>query len=185
MANYNSDSTKSDANAIQKKQIISPSSIFSELADGVKSELKFCLCGCAVWFVLFGILAITAPLNMKGKEVVQMLIMAVPIAASVFCVWYYYKSKKQLADGSYSIIIDKLLRVSENDQEVKNRRGRYVMQHAMYFERCGRVVKTIEEMRIHSEGDVFYIVIRKDKPQIPVFMYNTKYYEMIDLNTEQ
>ncbi|MBQ8896732.1 MAG: hypothetical protein IJY88_08080 [Clostridia bacterium] len=185
MANYNSDSTKSDDATVQKKQIISPSSIFAELADGAKSELKFGLCGCALLFVLFGVFVIAAPLNIKGREIVQMLIMTIPIVLSAFCVYNYYKSKKQLANDSYQIIIDKLLRVSENDQEVKNRRGRYVMEHAMYFEKCGRVVARIDEIRTNGEGDVFCIVVRKDKPQIPIFKYNTKYYELVDLNTEE
>jgi hypothetical protein len=91
---------------------------------------------------------------------------------------------KKLAGGGYKIIIDTADRIVTDDRYVRYGQHSY-MEHAMYLYHCGRVVISLQETYTNSEGDEFFVVVSKDRPNRALFAYNTQYYELVDLNVEQ
>jgi hypothetical protein len=51
-------------------------------------------------------------------------------------------------------------------------------EHAMYLWRCGRVVISLEETYLNSEGDTCYVFVYDKEPDKPIAVYNTKFYEL-------
>ena len=136
--------------------------------------------------ILFGI-GITETFDFeKNTDMVILFVCgALPVIVCAILIVLEYIKMKQTIGGSYSLITDTIERVVTDDKYVyKHRRGaaaRGYYEHAMYLWRCGRVVISLEETYLNSEGDTCYVLVYDDKPDKPIAVYNTKFYELEDI----
>ena len=136
--------------------------------------------------ILFGI-GITETFDFeKSTDMVIIYVFgSLPAIVCAILIVLEYIKMKQTVGGSYSLITDTIERVVADDKYIyKRRRGaaaRGYYEHAMYLWRCGRVVISLEETYLNSEGDVCYVLIYDDKPDKPIAVYNTKFYELDDI----
>ena len=135
--------------------------------------------------ILFGI-GITEIFDFeKNTDMVIIFVCgALPVIVCAILIVLEYIKMKQTVGGSYSLITDTIERVVTDDKYVYKRRmhglsGNY--EHAMYLWRCGRVVISLEETYLNSEGDTCYVFVYDDKPDKPIAVYNTKFYELEDI----
>ncbi|MBR5780223.1 MAG: hypothetical protein IKY21_06355 [Clostridia bacterium] len=135
--------------------------------------------------ILFGI-GITEIFDFeKSTDMVIIYVFgSLPVIVCVILIVLEYIKMKQTVGGSYSLITDTIERVVTDDKYVYRRRmhgwsGYY--EHAMYLYRCGRVVISLEETYLNSEGDACYVLVYDDKPNKPIAVYNTKFYELDDI----
>ena len=102
---------------------------------------------------------------------------SIPVIIFFICAVYKLKRLKALVSGAYSLITDTVERVVIDDKYVYQSKHSYY-EHAMYLYRCGRVVISLEETCLYSEGDICYVFVYDDMPDTPIAVYNTKYYEL-------
>ena len=133
--------------------------------------------------ILFGI-GITEIFDFeKNTDMVIIFVCgALPVIVCAILIVLEYIKMKQTVGGSYSLITDTIERVVTDDKYVyKRRRGaaaRGYYEHAMYLWRCGRVVISLEETYLNSEGDTCYVFVYDEEPDKPIAVYNTKFYEL-------
>ena len=186
MANYISDSTKHNPDDDKKKQI-TPEKIYDALSNSHKAALwTEMILAFAVLIValLFVLVVNISGMEQKWATLVIILLLSVPFFMVLAFVYTYYRNIKKLAHGGYRIITDKVTRVVTDDRYVHTGRSGH-MEHAMYLYRCGRVVISLEGTYTNSEGDEFFVVVANERSTRPLLVYNTKYYELVDLNTEE
>lgn len=186
MANYVSKSTESVPDDKKKKQI-TPQRIYDALSNSHKGDLWGTII--ISFVILIGMLIFVLVVNVSGMEkkwatLVNILLLSVPFLVFMVSVYTYCRNMKKLADGGYKIITDTADRIVTDDRYVRYGRHSY-MEHAMYLYNCGRVVISLQETYTNSDGDEFFVVVSKERPNKALFAYNTKYYELVDLNTEQ
>ena len=102
---------------------------------------------------------------------------SIPVIIFFICAVFKLKRLKALVSGAYSLITDTVERVVIDDKYVYQSKHSYY-EHAMYLYRCGRVVISLEETCLYSEGDICYVFVYDDMPDTPIAVYNTKYYEL-------
>lgn len=102
---------------------------------------------------------------------------SIPVIIFFICAVYKLKRLKALVSGAYSLITDTVERVVIDDKYVYQSKHSYY-EHAMYLYRCGRIVVSLEETCLYSEGDICYVFVYDDMPDTPIAVYNTKYYEL-------
>ena len=186
MANYKSPSL--EAEKADGKRKISPQSIYNSLVSAAKAGIHGGVIATviiAVVFIPLGILlSNVGNLEPGWGTVVIFGFTSVPVL--IFLVTYigYHRHMKQITSGAYSLIKDTVERVVTDDKTVRKHNGHsYVIttEHAMYLYRCGRVVISLEETYTNSEGDICYVVVFDKNPNTPIFIYNSKFYELEDL----
>ncbi len=182
MGNYVSDSTRADPHDGKTK--ITPELIYTSLASQKKGLL---LCGCVFGFCALlcsgMFLAVLGAAEATGAWVgiLRALLIIAPFAIVFGFVFAYRNGLKRLKDGRYTIITDTVERVVEDDKMVREYHRshvRYRMEHAMYLTHCGRVVISLSDTYTNSKGDLFYVVVDKEQPNVPHLLYNAKYYEL-------
>lgn len=186
MGNYVSKSTEIAPDDNKKKQI-TPERIYEALSNSHKGEFwGMTIVSFAFLFValLFVLIVNVSGMEQKWATLVNILLLSVPFLIFMAAGYHYYRNMKKLAGGGYKIIIDTADRVVTDDRYVRYGRHSY-MEHAMYLYHCGRVVISLQETYTNSEGDEFFVVVSKDRPNRALFAYNTQYYELVDLNVEQ
>ncbi|MBQ9848400.1 MAG: hypothetical protein IJO64_05020 [Clostridia bacterium] len=186
MGNYVSDSLKADMNDGKKK--ITPQLIYDSLELGYKSNIVLyvilfilVLFLCGLFFLVF---RFDSPFNEKGKIIADAVLIALPILTAVFCAYFYFRGIKKHQEREYTVIVDTIERVVVDDRYVHQRRHSH-MEHAMYLWHCGRVVISYAETSLHSEGDKAFVVVDKKHPNVPLMIFNDKYYELVDIEPEE
>lgn len=189
MGNYVSDSTGGDTD--NEKRKLTPQLIYDTLASQNKSELVGGVLAGAVLLVvaLLFVLIFSAGgfFTEKGLVIANMAVLSVPFLVFLLFVFLYWKGMKRLFEGNYVVITDTVERVVTDDKLVRRYNGhRYTtyMEHAMYLYRCGRIVISLEETYVNSENDVYYIVLPHKDSNHPLLRYNSKFYELEDLEVE-
>ncbi len=179
MANYESQSLNPDQEDGKKK--INPREKHKKFISDKKADI-------VADAVIFGIIEIVVlPLSiligsLSGLEggwyfLLTFGISSIPVIIFFICAAYNLRRLKVLVSGSYSLITDTVERVVTDDKYIYQRKHSYY-EHAMYLYRCGRVVISLEETCLYSEGDICYVFVYDDKPNTPIAVYNTKYYEL-------
>lgn len=166
------------------KRTISSESIYNTLVSQAKASLRGNLIGSIVLLavcILFAVVFDFDSLNEPWPTVIRTLIIAFPFLFAILILLIYFKHINKITNVEYSIITDNVQRVVTDDK-LKRRyyRGRYIVytEHAMYLYKCGRVVISLEDTYTTSEGDVYYAVVYNDRPNIPLLLFNSKYYEL-------
>lgn len=184
MGNYVSKSTIADQQAVGKR-IVTPQTIYNELVDIAKVDLVgwFVVSGvCVIFSGLFiFILSMDTPLNETRTKIIKIALAALPVLIAIGNVFRYYITLKKMEKEDYDIISDTVERVVQDDRMVRRytRRGTtYRMEHAMYLSTCGRVVISLEDVSTNSEGDIFYVIVSKKRPNRPLLLYNSKYHDL-------
>ncbi len=179
MANYESPSLNPDQQDGKKK--INPEEKHKKFISDKKADIiaDAILLGVVEVFViplsiLFGELS-----GLEGAKYLLLTfgISSLPLIVFLICAAYNFRRLKALVSGSYSLITDTVERVVVDDKYIYQRRHSYY-EHAMYLYRCGRVVISLEETCLYSEGDICYVFVYDDMPETPIAVYNTKYYEL-------
>lgn len=166
------------------KRTISSESIYNTLVSQAKASLKVNLIGSVVLLFICVLLAAVFDfdsLKEPWPTVIRTLIIAAPFVFAILIVLIYFKHIKKITNVEYSIITDNVQRVVTDDKTVRKHRGGrtyYTTEHAMYLYKCGRVVISLEDTYTTSEGDVYYAVVYNDKPNIPLLLFNSKFYEL-------
>ena len=177
MGNYKSNSTKSDYSDGKRK--ITPKMIY----DHFEKPAKQSIWACPLMSVLFTILALII-----DETVLSVVLYFFAVLFLVMGCLNYFSVMKMLKNGELMIITDKVERVAPEEKMKVRLHGNYAsvnVQHAIYLEKCGRVLVTYGETNTNSVGDIFFVVVTKTHPTTPLLTYNSKYYELVDLNTEQ
>ena len=188
MGNYVSDSTEGETG--NEKRKITPQLIYDSLSANNKGTLigGLIVCGALLLVALLFVFIINqSGMEPKWATVVKSLIMSVPVIVALLFVYWYWRGLKKLANGGFVVITDTADRVVTDDRMVRtyNSRGaHYKMEHAMYMYRCGRVVISLEETYLYSDGDIFYVVVSNKDSNVPLLMYNAMLYDLEDIEIE-
>ena len=177
MANYNSNSTKSDYSDGKRK--ITPKMIYDHFEKPAKQSV-WALPLLCVMFIITAIII--------DHRIISTIFYCLPVVVLVGGIFSYRKTMQMLKNGEFMIITDKVERVAPEEKVKVRLHGNYAsvsVQHAIYLEKCGRVLVTYGETNTNSVDDIFYVVVTKTHPTTPLLTYNSKYYELVDLNTEQ
>lgn len=190
MANYKSKSLLADSGEDGKKKL-NPKIIYDSLASYTKASIKMGAVAMAVVeavFIWLGICVSNIGNFEKGWDTVVVFgFTSFPLILFAILFLTYYKSMKKIISGEYSLIKDTVERVVADDKTVVRHTGSRTTvstEHAMYLYRCGRVVISLQATYTNSEGDICYVVVFNDKPNTPVAVYNSKYYELEDIEAE-
>lgn len=187
MANYKSPNLDNGEKEEGKKKLnpkIIHRTLISSHQKGIKMLLAFLLL-CEIIFVPLGILVSNIDSFEPGWDIVIIFgFSALPAILFGVSIISLYRSMQKITKGSYSLITDTIERVVTDDKYVYRRRmhgwsGYY--EHAMYLYRCGRVVISLEETYLNSEGDACYVLVYDDKPDEAVAVFNSKFYELEDI----
>lgn len=179
MANYESPSLDADQKDGKKK--LNPREIHKKFISDVKSDI-------VADAIILGVVALVViPLSILIGSLSELEggwyflltfgICSIPVIIFFICAVYYLKRLKALVSGAYSLITDTVERVAVEDRYVYQKRHSHY-EHAIYLWRCGRIVVSLEETSLYSEGDTCYVFIYNDKAETPIAVYNTKYYEL-------
>lgn len=186
MANYISKDMREMQEGEKRK--ITPKSIHKSLVAMEKVNFIGWLIASAALLMVSGMIAFGLSLDgfsdEKLNNTVKILLLAAPFLMALVVVICYCYRMKTFSSRRYTVITDTVQRVVTDDRlVVRHRGGRRVMrtEHAMYLYRCGRVVISLEETYINSEGDVYYVVVDVKKPNDAIFLYNSKFYELEDV----
>lgn len=177
MGNYVSENTKITDS--EKKQLDHGS-----VQKTVNSQERQTLLLAGILFgsllISFVILLLCLPDDTTWATVVKVLL----IVASVLMVLFYalmlvaflvIKPKE-----AYYVFEDTVTAVSPNDR-VEKSAGIEIREHALYFERCGRVAVAFDQTYTANVGDTFYIVVYRRDPKTVVNIYNAKEYKLEDI----
>lgn len=182
MGNYVSESTRGDPSDAKKR--ITPKIIYNSLAAQKRAALIGGLIVCFALLlvaVMFSFI-LSDVLVDKWASIVRFVLLSLPFLIALLVVYYYWRGLRELHRGDgYTIITDTVERVVTDDKMVRRYNGHGMsayMEHAMYLYVCGRVVISLEETYTYSEDDVFYVVVSKNRPNVPLLLYNSKYYEL-------
>lgn len=183
MANYKSRNLAADSHDGKKK--LNPKIIYDILVSAQKKIFK---AGLIVSAVVFGCCLLTGFLAKKAMNLVPIAetlvffgFLLIPLASFGAVMLGYYREMNVITKGEYHIIADTIERVVTDDKVV--RRGRsYYMEHAMYLYRCGRVVISLNDTYVNSEKDVCYVLVYNKNPDVPMMVFNQKFYELEDLD---
>lgn len=189
MGNYVSDSTRGE-NGDEKRKI-TPQLIYNTLSEANKGNLFGGLIACGgllLIALLFVMIIAVSGMEQKWATVLKILILSVPFIVAILVIYYYWSGLKKLANGGFAVITDTADRVVTDDKVVRHyRAGRgtyYTTEHAMYMYRCGRVVISLEETYIYSDGDLFYVVVANKDSNVPLLLYNSKLFDPEDIEVE-
>ena len=190
MANYVSESTKSQTDEGKKK--LNPQVIYNDIKASAKGALIKAFIAAPILLIVLGMIAFAFYMvkDAKNEEwinIVTPIMLSIPFLALLCSVCSYYSSIRKLQNGRYTLITDTVNRVVKDDKKrFSHRVKRYTitMEHAMYLHHCGRVVITEGETDTIWEGDIFYIVVDKKRPKKPIITYNSKFYDLEDIEPE-
>lgn len=175
MANYKSESLNADPK--DKKRKIQPEETHKKLLKDNRGDCIFVV----ALFIIVNIFIV--PISILGINVGMIVVSVILICVSfgLFTVWFIYCYRRYLkvAKGKYSLKLDTVERVVTDDRYVRRGRASYY-EHAIYLWHCGRVVVSLEETYLYSEGDSCYVFII-DENETPLAVYNTKFYELDDI----
>ncbi len=189
MANYKSKTLMPEHQEEGKKKI-SPEYIHKSLLESVKAELYagLIVSGIILLFIIFlcGMFEISNEFFMLKEpwdKVIYLCLFLIPIVVVIILLFIYKRDINRITSGNYSIITDDVQSVVTDDKMVKRGRSS-TMEHAMYLYKCGRQVISLEQTYTISEGDIYYAVVYNDKPDKAIFLYNSKFYELEDIEEE-
>ena len=190
MANYVSESIKPQTDEGKKK--LNPQVIYNDIKASAKGALINAFIAAPILLIVLGMIAFVFYMvkDAKNEEwinIVTPIMLSIPFLALLCSVCSYYSSIRKLQNGRYTLITDTVNRVVKDDKmRYSRRRNRYIftMEHAMYLHHCGRVVITEGETGTIWEGDIFYIVVDKKRPKKPIITYNSKFYDLEDIEPE-
>lgn len=190
MANYVSESTKPQTDEGKKK--LNPQVIYNDIKASAKGALIKAFIAAPILLIVLGMIAFAFYMvkDAKNEEwinIVTPIMLSIPFLALLCSVCSYYSSIRKLQNGRYTLITDTVSRVVKDDKKrFSHRVKRYTitMEHAMYLHHCGRVVITEGETDTVWEGDIFYIVVDKKRPKKPIITYNSKFYDLEDIEPE-
>ena len=193
MANFKSRSTEAEQEG-EGKKVITPETINKALIASEKAGFTVGLISCGI--ILIMMIFLVALFNLSDAfdgliepwpEVIYTILIALPIFAAIFVLYAYWKGLKNITEENYILITDDVQRVVTDDK-IKRRwhhgRAHYYTEHAMYLYKCGRVVISLEQTYTISEGDIYYAVVNKKHPTSAVLLYNSKFYELEDIEVE-
>ncbi len=184
MANYKSPNLDNGEKEEGKKKL-NPKTIHRTLISSHQRGIKILLALlilCEIVFVPFGILVA----NIDSYEPVWDIVIifgfsAFPALLFGASIIPLYRSMQKIIKGAYSLITDTIEQVVTDDKYVYRHNGRGYYEHAMYLYRCGRVVISLGETYTNSEGEMCYVVVCDDKPDKAVAVFNSKFYELEDI----
>lgn len=184
MANYKSPNLDSGEKEEGKKKLnpkIIHRTLISSHQKGIKMLLAFLLL-CEIIFVPLGILVSNIDSFEPGWDIVIIFgFSALPAILFGVSIISLYRSMQKITKGAYSLITDTIEQVVADDKYVYRGKGRGYYEHAMYLYRCGRVVISLGETYTNSEGEMCYVVVYDDKPDKAVAVFNSKFYELEDI----
>ncbi len=176
------------------KKKISPEYIHKSLLESVKAELYagLIVSGIILLFIIFlcGMFEISNAFFMLKEpwdKVIYLCLFLIPIIILGISLIIYRRDIKIVTSGNYSIITDDVQRVVTDDKTKRRWRhghAHYYTEHAMYLYKCGRQVISLEQTYTISEGDIYYAVVYNNKPDKAIFLYNSKFYELEDIEEE-
>lgn len=179
MANYESPSLNADQKDGKKK--LNPREKHKKFISDIKSDIvaDAIVLGIVELVVIPLSILIGCSSELEGGWYFLLTfgICSIPVIIFFICAVYYLKRLKALVSGEYSLITDTVERVAVEDRYVYQYRHSHY-EHAIYLWRCGRIVVSLEETSLYSEGDTCYVFIYNDKADTPIAVYNTKYYEL-------
>ncbi len=101
-----------------------------------------------------------------------------PVLCVVYAIGIYAVKSKDISNGKYEIVTDKLYRIVEAEFNLKRyliSRNFWVSYDRMfYFENYGEISVPKAKEQTASTGDTFYMVLHKKKPML---IYNEKVYD--------
>lgn len=185
MANYKSPNLDVGEKEEGKKKL-NPKRIHASLVAGYQANIKL------LALIMIILEAIFLPLGIfiagidnyePGWDVVIAFGFGiVPIVIFGSLIISVCRAMKKVVNGSYSLKLDTIERVVTDDRYVYRRKGRGYYEHAMYLWHCGRVVISLQDTYINSEGDKCYVLVFDDKPNEAIGVFNTKFYELEDVD---
>ena len=188
MANYVSKSTLGEQQGEGKRKL-SVRPLYDALAGVAKGNL---IGGFLISFVLLlfvslfvFIFEIGDAFRDEWKGIVNIILFSLPVLSLLLSLYFYWRDLKRLSNGEYSVVTDTVVDIREEIKYKYTHRGyRHVIEQAMYLSRFGRKVITREESSIFSKGDVFYAVVRDKHPNRAILLYNSKFYELEDIEAK-
>lgn len=193
MANFKSKSTEAEQEG-EGKKVITPETINKALIASEKAGFTVGLISCGI--ILIMMIFLVALFNLSDAfggliepwpEVIYTILIALPIFAAIFVLYAHWKGLKNITEGNYILITDDVQRVVTDDK-IKRRwrhgHAHYYTEHAMYLYKCGRQVISLEQTYTISEGDIYYAVVNKKHPTSAVLLYNSKFYDLEDIEVE-
>ncbi len=114
--------------------------------------------------------SIDSPLNEKWTKITKILLIVIPFVIALVDIAVYFYNRKRVNIDDYKIITDRVVRVSVNDKHKR----RYSYEHAMYLWHCGRVVISYDDTRRISKGDIYYVLVSKERPDKAVLIFDAK-----------
>ena len=183
MANYQSPNLGSGEKEEGKKKLnpkIIHRTLISSHQKGIKVLLAFLLL-CEIIFVPLGILVSNIDSFEPGWDIVIIFgFSALPAILFGVSIILLYRGMRKIVNGAYSLITDTIEQIVTDDKYIhRGKRGYY--EHAMYLYRCGRVVISLGETYTNSEGEMCYVIVLDDKPDEAVAVFNSKFYELEDI----
>ncbi len=135
---------------------------------------------CEAFFLPMGIFIANIDNYEPGWDIVIIFgFSAFPLFLFGLILWSICSSAKRILNGSYKMILDTVERVV-TDELVGSGKNRHY-EHAMYLWLCGRVVISLQDTYLNTEGDKCYVLVFDDGKNTPVAVYNTKFYELEDI----
>lgn len=102
----------------------------------------------------------------------------IPVLYAMYAIGIYAVKSKDISNGKYEIVTDKLYRTVEEKFNLKRYlilRNYWVLyDRIFYFENYGEIIVPKRKEQTATKGDTFYIVLYKNKPML---IYNDKAYD--------
>lgn len=185
MANYVSESINPSEEEGKRK--LTPNSVYKAIVSYNKKRLVFRLAVCSEFLILSAMmllaLSCSSPFNDAWTLGLKIVCVSVSVLIPSVCFLCFFLENKSIAKGKYTLINDKVERVVRSDRWVYKWTicgVRHLPENAMYLEKTRRVVIPENDLDTYSEDDMLYLIVRKKRPNRPLVIYNSKYYELAD-----
>lgn len=194
MANYVSENL--DFNDDDEKKKLTPRVVYDDLIAAERAYFTILLVINVLILPITAIFTLTWLFERQFNEVGLLVVEISAIAAIgvtvAFTAWNISRfvcAINGIKRGDYIVVTDTIDFVVRDDKLkyrwIKHRyQSRYYYEHAMYLKKMGRVVISLAQTESFAPDDMLYLVVRKKKPKKPVLFYNSKYYELEELNVE-
>ncbi len=194
MSNYVSENL--DLNNDGEKKKLTPRVVYDDLIAAERAYFTILLVINVLILVISAIFTLTwlfeRQFNAVGLLFIKILAIAAIGVAVAFTAWNISRfvcAINGIKRGDHIVVTDTIDFVVRDDKLkyrwIKHRyQTRYYYEHAMYLKKMGRVVISLAQTESFAPGDMLYLVVRKENPKKPVLFYNSKYYEIQELNLE-
>lgn len=152
-----------------------------------KKNLAYRLTVCSEFLILSAVILLVlycgSPFDNAWTLCLEVLCISVLVLIPSVCLLLFFLENRGIAQGKYTVLNDKVERVVRGDRRVYKLTicgVRRFPEDVMYLENTRRVVIPERDIDTYSEDDRLYLVVRKKCPTKPLFIYNSKYYELTD-----